>query len=304
MMKLNQPLWKFRAAFIFNCLLLLFAALTFSGCTTFRLSNCPLSYGAVSSETVLVSKETLHPAITVETYRNEAYPLIYHLVTADLSDSSISLVSAPLQAEKSPDNTESGCITGETTLHFAQRTGAIAAINATPFSTPGSKPLFMTRLRQFTGLVIEDGLKLSAPKEQYGALGFTRDKTAFIMESQTDPLPEDTCLVLGGFWTILKNGEHTGSFADIQNARTAAGISADGKTLFLLSVENGYSGSSRGLNYYDCAEILLRAGAENAVQLDGGRSASLIIQEVNRFSYTQKRKVANNLGIVVTISVD
>ncbi|MBQ0167535.1 MAG: phosphodiester glycosidase family protein [Treponema sp.] len=301
-MNITQPLRKKRAAFVFTALLL--AAFSLSGCATIRSAGAPLSYNEVSSETVLVSAATLHPAITVETYRNENYPLTYHLVTVDLSDSSISLVSAPLLAASSADSAESVCVTGETTQSFAQRTGAIVAINATPFSIPGNKPLFMTSRRLFTGLVIEDGTQLSAPEERYGALGFTKDNTAFIMESQTEPLPEDTVSVLGGFWIILKDGKHTDDFADIQNSRTAAGISADGKTLFLLSVEGERSASSRGLNYYDCAEILKKAGARSAIQLDGGGSTSLIIQGNNKLSYSKKRAVANNFGICVTISID
>lgn len=251
-----------------------------------------IPFDTESPETVLVSSGKPHPSITVETYRNKEYPLIYHLTTIDLSDSSLFLAATPLSSE-----TE-GCVTGETTLSFARRTGAVVAVNATPFSLPEGGLLSTAGNRSFTGLFISDGISYGSADEHYSALGFTADKRAFILEAQTEPLPGDTTFLFGGFWVILKNGELYGSYKDIQDSRTAAGISADGTILYLLSVEGELPFQSKGLSYHDCAEILKKAGAYNAVQLDGGSSVSLIIQGKNQLSYPSFVKVAGSFGLL------
>lgn len=296
MIKPNRPLRKLQAAFIIYAAFILVLA----GCRSVPSSTGsePSAFSRSNPETLLISKETPYPPITVETYRNKTYPIIWHLVTIDLSDSSLSLTAAPLSVSSE------GIVKGETTADFAKRTGSIVAINASPFSVPDDKPLFATADRQPSGLFISDGQLISEPMEQYGALGFTRDNRAFIMESQTEALPEDTSIVLGGFWVIIRNGEHYDSFKNFQDSRTAAGISQDGLTLYLLSVEGEQPLISKGLSYYECAEILLEAGASEAVELDGGGSESLIIQGKNHLYHQTSRLVANNLGIFVTIGID
>lgn len=302
MMQNRQPALKNRHAFTklpLILLVLLFSAACLTGCRSLPPVDEPDFYFSTANpDTVLVSKNTPHRSISVETYRNKAYPLIWHLVTIDLSDPELAIVADPLPADGY------GCVEAETTLEFARRTGALVAVNATPFSVPAGKPFHATNERQLEGLFISDGLWFSDSKEQYGALGFTRDKRAFVLESQNDLLPSDTAFVFGGFWVILKDGEHYDSFKAIQDSRTAAGISEDGKTLFLLSVEGEQPLASRGLSYFDCAEILKHAGAVNAVQLDGGASGSLIIQGNNALSYPTIRVVANSFGIIQTVPID
>ena len=273
---------KTHGTVIFFILLLLFMA----GCRSVPRNG--------SSGAVLVSKESPYPSITVETYRNESYPLIYYLVSVDLTDESLALVAAPLPAAKPA----AGIVKGEKTSDFAKRTGAIIAVNATPFSIPDGKLRFLTSDRKLEGLFIAEGKQIASPVSRYAVLGFARDRRAFILESQTEPLPENTSFAFGGFWVILKNGRHTGSFRDIQDSRTAAGISAGGSTLFILAVEGERPLSSRGLSYYDCAEILLEKGAADAVELDGGSSTSLAIQGKNSLSYSETGIVANSFGFI------
>lgn len=295
-MMLKKRLPDIRRA-VLKSLSALLLLLLLAGCTSVPSGSGLSPFSKENPDVVLVSRETPHPSITVETWKNKSYPVIWHLVTIQLSDPDLSLTAAPLSTEGW------GTVKAETTADFAKRTGAIIAVNASPFSVPDDKPLLSSAERQLSGLFISDGVTLSDPKAQYGALGFTRGKRAFILESQTSPLPEDTCIVLGGFWVILKDGEHYDSFRNFQDSRTAAGISEDGMTLWLLSAEGERPLSSRGMSYFDCAEVLMAAGATDAVELDGGGSASLIIQGVNRLSYPTLRPVANSLGIVSTGSV-
>lgn len=79
--------------------------------------------------------------------------------------------------------------------------------------------------------------------------------------------------------------------------RTALGIKKDG-TLLMLVVD-GRSNNSAGLTLTELATYLLRLGAREAVNFDGGGSSVLAIngQVVNRPSDGKERPVSIGLGL-------
>ncbi len=231
--------------------------------------------------------ETLHTAITHQKVTKEN--LIYHLVTIQLNHDAISIVATPPEQENAFETI------GKTTNAFAKENNAIIAINASPFSYPLTR---FSPKRNIEGLYIYEGNSVSSPLTQYAALCFTEDKKAFIVNSQTDKMASDAYFAFGGFWTILENNEIL-QFQNIQDARTAIGISEDGFTLYILNVEK--NNHSFGLNYMECAKILQNAGATKAMQFDGGGSSSLILPHTNTNSVHSNRKVANNLGFKIDV---
>eukprot|EP00947_MAST-08B_sp_MAST-8B-sp1_P001644 g1644.t1 len=64
-------------------------------------------------------------------------------------------------------------------------------------------------------------------------------------------------------------------FADVMSARTAIGHDRQGR-IMLLHVD-GKTWSSRGIDLYHMADLLVKLGAVNAVNLDGGGSSSMVI---------------------------
>src|SRR4051812_40961289 len=82
---------------------------------------------------------------------------------------------------------------------------------------------------------------------------------------------------------LLKDGAYVGDSVaapspDCAVARTAAGLSQDGRYLFLVTVNTGESAGCNnpsGTTMKSLAEYLQRAGAHNAISLDGGGSAQL-----------------------------
>ena len=58
--------------------------------------------------------------------------------------------------------------------------------------------------------------------------------------------------------------------------RTAFGISADGRWLYGVVVDGRQPGYSLGANMYDLVRILKAAGAADAINMDGGGSATLV----------------------------
>lgn len=89
--------------------------------------------------------------------------------------------------------------------------------------------------------------------------------------------------------------------------RTAAGVSADGRTLLLLVVD-GRRADSVGVSTLQTAELLLQAGADDTVTLDGGGSSALVartpdepaVRAVNQPSDGTIRPVPNGIGVFWT----
>ncbi|MFI9009817.1 phosphodiester glycosidase family protein [Actinosynnema sp. NPDC053489] len=80
---------------------------------------------------------------------------------------------------------------------------------------------------------------------------------------------------IGGNQLLLKDGEVVAP-ADPLHPRTAVGFSADGRRMFLLTVDGRQGAYLLGLNLQDVAAILKEMGAHNALNLDGGGSSTLL----------------------------
>jgi hypothetical protein len=109
---------------------------------------------------------------------------------------------------------------------------------------------------------------------------------------------------VGGF-PILRDGEPLPGLSPNDPApRTAAGVSADGRRMYLVVVD-GRSAISNGLSVAELAGLLDRAGADDAVNLDGGGSSALVARGPgepsatvrNRPSDGVERAVPNGIGI-------
>jgi exopolysaccharide biosynthesis protein len=89
------------------------------------------------------------------------------------------------------------------------------------------------------------------------------------------------------------------AFTRAPHPRTAAGLSGDGTTLFLL-VADGRREGVPGLTLPELGSLLRELGACSAVNLDGGGSSAMVIEGelVNQPSDGIERIVANHLAIV------
>ncbi|HHW91251.1 MAG TPA: phosphodiester glycosidase family protein [Firmicutes bacterium] len=111
---------------------------------------------------------------------------------------------------------------------------------------------------------------------------------------------------LGGGGILLKDGRIVtdGHQVEGRHPRSAAGFSADGKTLYLVAVDGRQDGS-RGMEQVELARLLLELGAANAINLDGGGSTTLVARLLgnpqlavrNQLAGTGQRPVPNGLGI-------
>ena len=86
--------------------------------------------------------------------------------------------------------------------------------------------------------------------------------------------------------------------------RTAAGASRDGRRLYLVTVD-GRSAKSVGLRTKEVAEMMRKLGVDDALNLDGGGSSTLVAREPGEQHVTvqnvpsdgSQRRVATGIGI-------
>jgi hypothetical protein len=212
-------------------------------------------------------------------------------VRVDLRAPGIEFVTTPGNGE-APLETMS-----ETTTEFARRHRMQAAINANYFSpccAPGAKDL--------GGLAISAGVVVSPPVREGPSdcvLAITRQNQAVIRKSDATFREADYWTAVAGSGIILQAGRKPAREAPAGPAaahpRTAVGVSQDGRYLILLVVDGRQPGYSEGATLEELADWLLRFGAHDGLNLDGGGSTTLVREEagqivvVNRPSGTARR---------------
>lgn len=204
----------------------------------------------------------------------------YFLAEIDLSDSDLKIKTYPKA---------SGFSKPISVKKFAEKNGCFAAINANPFVTSSKLNPFYSK-RKPVGIYIDNFNEFSEAKEKYAAIAFFREETGYsakIFDSQTELSKENPEFAVGGFWTILQD-EKIYSFKDIKDFRSAAGISKDGKKLYLFC--------GKKLSYMETAKILQQKNVFCAIQLDGGSSSQFYFCGKNRQSAAKKRLPSVILG--------
>ncbi|CAJ1000919.1 phosphodiester glycosidase family protein [Brevibacillus aydinogluensis] len=98
------------------------------------------------------------------------------------------------------------------------------------------------------------------------------------VEYQTTPLNQDWVQAVGGNVLLVDQGKALSSFpADKSilsiNARTAVGVSRDGKTLYMVTVD-----ASKGVYLDELAKIMAELGSWRAVNFDGGGSTTMAVR--------------------------
>jgi len=223
-------------------------------------------------------------------------PLHVRAVRIDLREPTIEFFVTPSNGEK-PLDTD-----GLKTSSFLKKHRLQVAINATPF-----KPFVKKEgePQDVLGLSVSRGERYSPPAAGYGALLISKDNKARIV---TPPIgKEGVYNAVGGFRLLLKDGKNVGAAGKF-HPRSAAGISRDGRYLYLVVIDGRQEGYSEGTTTAETAEWLRKFGAYDALNLDGGGSTCLVIDDgkggariLNRPIHAgipgNERVNANHLGV-------
>ena len=139
----------------------------------------------------------------------------------------------------------------------------------------------------------------------YGNGGFDVWMWIVINQFEVLILEVEDALHVGVDFHLGQAIESTAKAIDI-HPRTAFGLSRDRKTFVILAVDGRQPGYSEGATCADLADILLREGCADAINMDGGGSTSLVIYDhgrncplmLNRHANGYVRKTALNLGLI------
>ena len=259
------------------------------------------------------------PGIFRFDYKNQDFPIIYHAVKIDLTQPGLELLAFPdaslqeLSAYVEGDEVSLAqplTYRSIATSKFAAINKCAVAINLSPFSGKnGSWNLSakLGSLRQLVGLHVADGLIISGPVSRYAAISFTKKTKddgstywqANIERNQSQKTAESSDFAFGGFYIVLEDGQIQDFKSRSHDSRSGAGLSEDGKILYLLVVEGENPLKSQGLSYPQCAQLFKAMGCSDALELDGGGSSELCINGRSVLSYTNFRVQANSLGFNV-----
>ncbi len=182
----------------------------------------------------------------------------------------------------------------------------VAGINADGYDMANGKP---------SGIILMNGIEHNPNLKNGGFFGILEDGTAMIgTAAEYAQLKKDGKLreAVGEFGTpLIKDGKinitASGSYYEDRAGRTAIGITAAGKVVFMVC--DGRQGEfSCGASMQEIAQIMLEAGCYDAINLDGGGSSTYIakpegednLRVVNSPSDGAPRSVASSLLMVST----
>lgn len=246
-------------------------------------------------------------------------PQRIHVARIDLSHPDVKVRAAAGGAD--PD----GAGPWQTTLmrptDVAEREGFDVVINGDFFAhLSGKDAEGAAALKEFRGGI---PAKVSGPAVTGGKLWgpTTKPRASFLIDRRKRPAiavvqdpPADAAEVVAGSDVIVRNGKNVAppglkpGFARGPHPRTAVGIADEGKTLLLIVVDGRKKGVATGMSLSELADVMLKHGAKQAVNLDGGGSSVLAIRDPqtgamrirNTPSDGRERVVANVLGVTVT----
>lgn len=177
-----------------------------------------------------------------------------------------------------------------------RRVNIVAAFNGDFYNMGTGEP---------SGVLVMNGItvKSLASAQEKNWFAVTEDNKAYI---GTGTLPDNTVEAIGGATMLIKDGQINVSESDTtKNPRTAVGIKANGNVL-ILSANGRQEPFSSGYTYYELAEKMLKLGCVDALNLDGGGSATYLAQYAgtdelvlaNSPSDGQERSVSSSLFVV------
>jgi len=233
---------------------------------------------AASPETVLPQWRPVSVSDGVAYYAGKvSHPRMeFNALRIDLSNPNLRIFAA---GGGPASVSENGKFLSTKVSSFVRDNGLLAGINALPFDLVSDRE---GEPRTNVGIVIADGVMISPPHSRFDALVFYTDGSAVIAAQSTLSSKNTNNAVanaVGGFYRVLEAGELVPRVLDkkARHPRSAAGISPDGKFLYLLVIDGRRPGSV-GSTEAETALLLRALGAAEGINFDGGGSSALALR--------------------------
>ncbi|MEI8259188.1 MAG: phosphodiester glycosidase family protein, partial [Deltaproteobacteria bacterium] len=210
----------------------------------------------------------------------------FHVLVVDLTAPGVAIRCTPLSER------------WQTAAGYGRHAQLAAAINGGFWSPNG----------QAQGLAAGGGQVWSSDDEALGFLAVGRDGRAWVSRPSdvVEAVRRGVTDGVSGRPLLVDRGRVSDELmafphAEAREPRTAVGVSADGHTVYLLTVD-GRRSTSRGATLFEVAGVLLELGAYRALNIDGGGSTSMFVAAegglVNRPSEHTERVVLDHIGVI------
>lgn len=262
--------------------LLVAAVLTFFGCVTAALP--PEIVAVPNIDAFIPAWRPVFKGIDIAYGQKLAPdPQVIYAARIDLKEPSVEFFVSPSNGDR-PADTD-----GLKTSTFLKKYKCQLAVNGSPFSPVAERE---GTPQDIIGLSVSRGDIYSKPRMDHSALTITKDNHAAIAAP-----PVDVSHVyngVGGFGRLLRGGKILGE-NDARHPRTAVGISADGRYMYLFVIDGRQPNYSVGATTAETAQWALRLGAGDALNLDGGGSTVLVMADLAGNPVVVNSPIHNNI---------
>ena len=235
----------------------------------------PMTAFAAEYEQTLstASKKVSQLAPGVEETKVVAYDkngdrIVYYVVNADIATNSDVLVKANYHDNDNTGNWGKATVVEQANAAKAKRGyNVVASTNASYYNVSTGQP---------TGAFVMEGVNVNGNNagNSYNFFAIMKDGTAMIGSKGTWSQYADSVQEAIGGWTMLiKDGKICDGLSESKYPRSTVGIKADGNVVLMVA-DGNQSPYSVGLTYKEQAEIMYSLGCVDAVELDGGGSAT------------------------------
>jgi hypothetical protein len=240
--------------------------------------------------------------------RLEPRPVIIHVITIDLQVAHVrfAVTKGDLNADRR--------FRAQTTSDFLAEYGVQIAINGDffdPWWNDGLWDYYPHRgdgVNVF-GLSSTDGVSFETGRQSFRALYMSADQVPSF-----EPPPDEAIYnAISGNVIFVEHGEYVtfdGDYHEDRHPRTAIALNQSEDILILVVVDGRQPNYSEGLTMQALADLVIEYGGYTALNLDGGGSSTLVIEDENGHPDVlnspidnripgRERPVANHLGIFI-----
>ena len=194
----------------------------------------------------------------------------------DMKAEGVEFFSTPRAKEGFADNVKE--VVRQTVPQFLETHNLQAAVNANFFGAA-----------TVSGLAVSQGQIVSKNEKNHPAFLVFKDKRVEIVDVQddSDP-PADVETAVAGNCIIVKGGTVISQSNQDIHPRTAVGISEDGRYVYFIAIDGRQREYSMGTSYVETGKWLVKFGAWDGLNLDGGGSTTMVVRTPE-----EKAKVLN-----------
>lgn len=209
--------------------------------------------------------------------KTEPRPLRLHHLQVDLDNARLEVVAA---LAHDPDGPGPATAALEPPMTIAERAAAVAMVNANPWqSLPDASGKRSINWREgmpvdILGMAVSGGRVRSPPANRHAGFWLDEQGGAHV---GNPPAAAKVREGVAGFTALVEGGQVVPSPVAPLHPRTALGLDASGRRLYLVVVDGRQPGYSEGMSLHELAVYMCELGCASAVNLDGGGSSIMIV---------------------------